>query len=366
MIIELSKSKLSDVFYSISKTVSTDKNAIDVSYKGIQFLFKNSDLFLYTCNGDYFCRAHYGSVPMENFSFVIEYNHINKLIILAKEEIIVIDVQENNITLRDGKSKYKMQYMSLTDFSYMFSSVDATKNKIVTLKSGGFNKVLSFLKQSLPTQENFKNIKGIYFDGSFVVTNMSSIAIDPYIDKIDNPLFLSLESFKIISSLLQEKGTEVTLSTYKDGLVAESGDGTYILRCLSDKFPNYLLVLGRVKNHTCRVTIKTSDLAIACKKLISFTDSDKSNFGRLHFFSDKLVIKATTENRAGEEIIDISTEGITGMTQELSFSASLSRLSMVISQIKNETIAITFSESLSEFVIKNNESIYIEATLNFK
>ena len=363
MIVELSKSKLSDVFNYISKTVSIDKNAADVSYKGIQFLFKNSDLYLYTCDGSYFCRAYYGSVQMENFSFAVEYNHINKLVILAKEETISIDIQESGITLKDGKSKYKMQYMSLTDFSHTFSSIDATKTKIFTFKSGEFNKVLSFLKQSLPTQEDFKSIKGIYFDGSFVVTNMTSIAINLYTDKIDNPLFLSVESFKIISKLLQEKDVEVTLSTYKSGLIAESGNGTYILRCLAEKFPNYLSKLDAVNKHSHKVVIKTTDLSIACKKLISFTDSDRSNFGRLTFYSDKLVIAASTENRVGEEIIDIDTDTI---SQELSFSANLNRLAMLISQIKNDTITITFSELLKEYVIRSNESIYIEATLYYK
>jgi hypothetical protein len=365
MILELSKSKLIDVLYFVSKTVSTDKSPKDVAYKSIQFVFKNNELILYTYNGTNFCRAMYGSLNMDNFSFFIEYEPFYKLVSSAKEDIISLDITKTDITFKGGKSKYKIQYIiTQSDFSYVFVVVDHMKVNMAILKSEDFDKQSSILRLTLPKQnDEFKNLQGIYFDGSFAATDMKSLAIDHYTDKVDTPIFIAFDSFIIISKLLQEKNTILTLSLFKNSLVAESGTSTYILTLLSDTFPNHRSILNRVNKHMYSVTMNTHELLDVCKKLVSFTDSDRSNFGRLQFNQNNLIITASSETKSGEETIDIINSNI---TTEIKMSVNLVKLSIILSRIKNNTVTITFSDSHSEYAIVNNKSVYIETTLNYK
>jgi len=362
MKVSISKNDLSTAFQYVARTVNVSKNAVDAAYKGIQFVFKNNNLFLYTCDGNHFCRAYYGSTEMEDFSFVVEYDLISKLVYLAKEDILLLDIQENSIFLKDGKSRYKMQYMTLIDYSYMFTNIDSEKVYITTLKHESFNKALSFLKQSLPKQENFKHLNGIYFDGMFVVTNIVGLAIYPYTDMISNSIFISLESFQILSNVLQEQNSEVMLCNYKDNFIAESGKNTYLLKCMTDSFPNYKPIVSRIDNHPYKAVIKVNDLRIACKKLVSFTNPIRNNSGKFCFYTDRLIITAASENKMGEETIQIETDGI---IQEIYIFINLARLIILISHIKEKEIIITFSKSLKEYVIKNGDAVYIEGTLPF-
>lgn len=367
MKIVLSKDRLVDSFFYISKISSKAKKAAFAPYKCVQFIFKEKTLTLYANNGLNMCKFIYGEVQeADNFSCLIEFALIDKLISLSKSSEISFSFDDTMVILQDGKSKYKIAYVPLDDFSHLFNSIELTaKNKIASLDYAVVRDIPGILSPAIPAQDAISHLKGVYFDGSFVATNQLSVAVCSCLDKeIKHPAFLTIESFGIMTSVF--RGNVVTEDLYMNGnnIVAVAGEATFLLNLMSATFPNYKPIVDKVKAHAHKINILMEDFNVACMKLISFTDTDplKKNKAKLTITSNSVTIEARADNKIGTEVILLTASNIPA-DKTIEFFVNLQHLKEFIPNFRKSEVMISFDDVHSEIGLSSDTILYVDGTI---
>lgn len=360
MILSLDKQKLENSLFFVEKVIA--KSSTNPQYHGVQFLFKDKNLYLYASNGTILCEVLYPDIEVEPMSRIVDFILLDKVVSLSDSEKITLDFREDALYISDAKSEYKMAYMVTQDYSTYFTSITKPDKEICKIKLSAIARVSSFITACLPTKTNFAQLYGVFFDGNFVATNSYSLAVCPMLPKPLGKLsfFLSSESFSLLSKLVAESDIAYFYNV-GTGLVATIDTTTYILSTMANEFPNYKIVFDRFKKHTRTVTISKATAIKCCKKLVSFTDKHKRNSVGLTFREKELIIAASSDTKQGKEVLSIKD---LHLEEEISFSINLVKFLDYLSHIYNSETTLSFGESLTEYALKDGDSVYIESILN--
>ena len=360
MKVTLNKVELEETLFYASKTVVRSK-AIIVSQQGIQFLFKDNKLYLYSYNGLHCGEVYYGEVVADNFSCLLEYSLIEKVISLSEAKELELTFDDDALTITDSDSEYRIQYMQKHDISNIFDGIDvANQKQFLEMDLADFRDIYSFVSPCIPTQAGYVRLRGVYYDGNFMATNTTGFAYYPFSEVITDKVFMSLETFQILSSIAP-KGLDAFFYMINGRFVATIGRSKYILSLLNSDFPDYAKVMERVCGHEYTIKLNKSSLIKKCKKLGSFTSKYRRNSALLTVSENELVLEVMAETKRGKEKLDIETEGLSGITIE--FSIDLLRLVSYLAHVFNETISITCGKNLNEFALKDGQAVYVDGML---
>jgi DNA polymerase III sliding clamp (beta) subunit (PCNA family) len=323
-------------------------------------MFDGKNLCLYAYDGTHFCKVIYGDpmvVPVYNC--YVEFALVEDIVSLSKSDDIEIEFTGDALLFNDGKSEYRIQYAKANDLSYIFRDFDKNAAILVKLDLAGCKTAQSFLSPCVPTMSAFAALRGVYFDGNFVASNGSGLAFQPFLDKIDNPIFISLDSFQLLTGL-SALNEDAEIRVIGEKCFVSVGPATYIIALMSGKFPNYERIVGAFKKHACKATFDRDEAKASCKKLMNIAKKQINCPASFVFSQSEVSISVVAENKRGKEVLEVKTDGL---QEAVTFSANLSFFADYLSHFFNEEVVVTFDRDPSGFALHDGESIYYTMVL---
>lgn len=354
--------RFSNMLFYVGLVTKKYKLTTNKQYKCIQFKFKDNILKLYSCDGVHVCETIYGNVEnSKEFSCMIEYSLLDDIVSLSDAQTIKLKFRDKSLLLSDNGNEYKMQYVENYDFSFLVENIKMDfKDPIAKLETWQLKEVTSFISCCFPKKDEYGHLRGVYFDGNFVATNIISCSVFSQIKMISKPIFMSLNSFLILSSITNDE----PFSLYNDGgkFVIKNNEATYILTVMADKFPNYKHVFDIVKNHKYTIVLDRNQVHKACKKLLHFSDKIYRNSSKIVLSKeDSISIEVLSGEKEGKEILKLKE---TNVDKNIEFSLNISHLLVYIGNINSELIYLSFNDTPNEIGIGDNDKrLYIETTL---
>jgi len=358
MKVQLATEDLKNCLAYAHKLVARTKAAIAAGI-GIQFLFKNNVLRLYCSNGVQICEITVGAVDCLDFNCVLEFAVLYKVISLSDSDMLDLSFEDSSLSLMSGKNEYDLVYLTERDYSLwvkweQLESVFIAEVSVVELK-----KAQSFLAVCLPSATAFSHFKGINFDGNLVATNTHGFAYYALNLVIEEPLFISLESFSLLAGM-EQSDDKVVLHRNGNSVVASVGKARYLVSLMATSFPKYDKVIQRLKKHSHTVRIPKDTFAKACKKLSLFTDSYRKNSAHITITSGEMSLAVSSETKKGKEVISIETGEI---SNEISFFVNLVDIRDYAAQVSGSTVELTFNDTIDDYAIRDGGAWYIDRTL---
>jgi DNA polymerase III sliding clamp (beta) subunit (PCNA family) len=358
MVIKLKTETLQNGLFYISK-IGFKTRVVQEVYKCVQFKFNAGLLSLYAYNGTEACEFFYGNIDVfESFSRTVDFNILNKLISHSKSEFIECDFTEKQLIIKEQKSRYELQYMFQESLSYIFEGFNPAKPFLVQFDIKCLEDALFFVNPCLPPAgEALAYLNGIYFDGNAVVTDKISIAIYPILEKpLSQPLFISFESFKIMAKSAS-KGGIGSIYVIDDKLIFTTGTFRYLLRLMSNPFPNYKSVVTSLQSLAHTVLVKTEDITAACKKLVALG----VKYGFVTFSKDKISLKASSDAAQGQEDVDIVHSITLKDDTAIELKMPFEKLLACLLHIKGKEIVFAFDSVSKQYIIREDKAIYINS-----
>src|SRR5271157_3273954 len=189
----IKQQQFSEALFYLNQITKKIKTTPYLHYKCVQFLVKNEELILYSCDGSQLCEIKMGKFSgIENFSKMVELFSINDVVQLSKSDNIKLTFKDKQLIVSDDTGEYKVPYGEDHDFSYIVTSagVDYLNCKLLDVEPQYLKEILMFLSACLPIRGEYTQYRGVYFDGNFVTTNALSCAVYKYGDAIKEPIFI--------------------------------------------------------------------------------------------------------------------------------------------------------------------------------
>lgn len=359
MKIELNTQKLQNALSCISRIGFNSKN-INIQQKGIQFTFNIGRLLLYAYNGSEACEYVFGEVPVnENFIKILDFTMLNNIISNSSSESLIVEFKATNVTVKDKKSKYDIQYISKESLPYVFEKFIPGLQPVITLSDISFDSAFSFLSPCIPSSGHAAYLNGVYLDGNAVSTDKSSMAVYPLFPKMPNKnFFITSDSFKILTKNITK---ETTFSFYiLDGnLLCVTDTFKLMLRLMENPFPDYKSVVSKMDNFNFKVSVKTKDLIAACRRLTSLGVS----FGSMNFSMSFLRMQINSEKAQGMEELE-ALEPLTDLGDGMiEFKISFEKLLSCLARIKSDKIDIYFDSNTAQYKVQDGDAFYIHSII---
>ena len=358
MKVQLATEDLKNCLAYAHKLVARTKAAIAAGI-GIQFLFKDKTLRLYCSNGVQICEITFGAIDCSDFNCVLEFAVLYKVISLSDSDILDLSFEDNSLSLVSGKNEYDLVYLTEKDYSLWIKGEQLENIFITEIPIAELKKAQSFLAVCLPSATAFSHFKGINFDGNLVATNTHGFAYYALNLVVEEPLFISLESFSLLAGMEQ---SDDKVMLYKNGnsITASVGKARYLVSLMATSFPKYDKVIQRLKKHTHTVHIPRDTFAKACKKLSLFTDSYRKNSAHITITPGEMALAVSSETKKGKEVISVETGDI---LNEISFFVNLVDIRDYAAQVSGNTIELTFNDTIDDYAIRDGGAWYIDRTL---
>jgi len=358
MNIQLSTREIEDCLIYINRMLSRTKSVI-AKAAGVQFLFKNNILKLYCSNGTQTCEVTFGKVDCLDFTCVVEFSTLFKIISLSESGDLTFEFNKDSVFITSDKNEYTLSYLSGKDHSLVFSDVPVDSNPFAVLNIEELQKAVTFLSFCLPNIAALIHFRGINLDGNLTSTNTHAFAFYNLNEKVKESIFLSVESFSLIAGL---EAADETVSLYKAGncVLAIVERAKYLLTIMANKFPNYSKIVQRLEKHIHFVSVDKNTLIKSCKKLTSFVDKYKKNAAKITITQDTISIEAFAETKKGKEVIDIETDTI---TEEITFFVNLVDFIGYSNRVTDAAVVISFGSTVEDYAIRDEKAWFIDRTL---
>ncbi len=269
MKISVSRGELEDKLLVASKAVS--KRTIKPALSG--FLFDVSDeVLVYATDMETGVKAKIQANEIEGEGkFVVDANTMLDIVKSLSSDIVDIELDENNLIVYSGRSKFLLTTMDPMEFPEFTS---AETDRYVEVDTSILDEMVDKVMFSAATDEFMRNLYGVFWEMSD--GNLRLVASDGFrLALMDQPVsfdmeisfLISLPSMKELKNVLSNTG-EPTLNLRFDGkrLSVEAGDVEVTMRVVDADFPDYRRVLP--SHHSTKVVLSRDELLDALKRVM--------------------------------------------------------------------------------------------------
>lgn len=341
MNIVLEKQRLVDCFKYLNKVAPRSKNSKTMAYKNVQFVFKNNELSFIAFDGEYFVIVKYGAVPCEDTRVLVEYDTTVKLINLVSSNDLKFSIDESKVKIIDNKNKYSLQIFKGSDFYYLYEEISIPSDPVLTISSDDMCKAVGFVNPCIAADTTQAALRGVYFDGSFLTTDTSSVAYYPFEVPTDNPFFMAKDAANILANLPEK--TDIKIYNIKNGIVVVTERAIFLLPVLASNFPKYESILSKINNYGLFARIDTDTLLKACNRMLLFTDPFLKKSAVFKMNDMGITIESSSETKEAVENIPYIESKLEG---EISFSMDIKRLVDYLSGSNSTSILFKFSKEI--------------------
>lgn len=358
MQVQISARELEDCLIYIHKAVVRTKSVISSSI-GVQFLFKDGILRLYSSNGVQPCEVTFGAIACSNFNCVLEFSVLYKIVSLSESGMLELTFESDSLSIVSGKNEYNLVYLTERDYSLLINDVKVEDTPIAEIPIAELRKAVLFLSMCMPSTAMYSHFRGVNFDGNLAATNTHGFAYYTMNLTIAEPLFIAIESFNLLAGM---EIADDTILLHKNGnrVIASVGRARYFISLMANTFPKYDRIIQRLNKHTHTVNIPKDLFLKACKKLSSFTDADRKNAVFITVNAEEVSLAARAETRKGKEVIAVETENI---SNEVSFSVNLVDILGYATRVSDTIVRLSFNDTIDDYAIRDGGAWYIDRTL---
>lgn len=268
-------------------------------------------------------------------------------------ESITISQEEKNLSIKSGKSSFKLFSQSPEDFPAIKRP---SSDKKIALKRADFIKALNKVDYAIYPDESRLSLNGVYIhklDGKlrFVASDSYRLCFYefPFEDKIENTLISKKGVAEIIKIFSQEEGDTIFISIEDSYASFESDDTTFITRLREVKFPNYVEVLPL--NNPFKSYIDKSKILESLQRLLVITEENTKGV-MFSLKQDVISIKGVNiELGEGEDEIDHIYDG-----ESLDIGFNAQYLIEAISNVESEKIEMSIKDSNRAVLISGDEN----------
>lgn len=363
MNVSFDKIELKRCFGYLSKIAVRTKKASNEAYKNIQFLFKDNQLHLYSMDGEYLIKVLYGDVNFKDSSYMIEYLTLNNLINLIDDDTINMDFEEDKIFINTKDNKYTLQCRGESDFSYILSELKDDIVHEVTMSILDISNAVHFVSACISGETVSSRYRGVFFDGNFVTTDESSLAIFPSYNEDPGKFFITKDGALILASFPKED--RMTLKCTSSHLIVENEKVVLMLPQLVAEFANYNSVLSRIKSYEYSIKIDRETLLKTCSRLFLFTDTYVRQSATFNISPEGVVIESQSETKQASENLII--KEMNTSQEHINFSINIKKLQELVASTTGDVLTLKYTDDMNTrnpLVIESeNRSMYLLTTL---
>lgn len=257
--------------------------------------------------------------------------------------------EDDFVTLKSGRSRYKLPCLSSDDFpsipSGSFESSFSIESSLIveSIEKSLFaicNDDSRYYLTGLSILSNGNELKVSSTDGNRISRSTYKINCDNF--SVIVPKKSAMEIKKIASN-----SCDVNISLSKSLIKIESADVEYVSRLIDGEFPDLDRVIPSQNNN--KVIVETKSM-IECLERISISANDKSKSIKLKITQNKIEI--TTQN--GYEELLCNYDG-----NDILSGFNSSYLLDILKNIDNKDTALLFKDGSSPLLVNNSNSQYV-------
>ena len=294
-------------------------------------------------------RAVVATDTAESFSFVVDYARISAIVANLKDDAAIsIDIDEDKITIKSGRSKFNIQTLQSNDFPLISNGEAVSK---VTIQQEEFKRLITSVQKSMATKDTRTQLNGLFFE---VKDNVLSLVASDGMRLSVNSIPLECENVdRIIPAAtvlrLSKALTSGEMSIEFSGQsVKFSINGNDIVSKIIDaKFPDYRRVIP--SNHAQSITISKDSIIESCKR-VSIPANEKFRGIRVEIGKTMNFSCASGKETATDEF-DIDYDG---KPIEMGFNSDF--LIDAASSIAGDTITLSFNNDVQAAIMMKDES----------
>lgn len=282
----------------------------------------------------------------DDFAFTADYERLCKVVSnLPDDSNVTIDIEENKITLKSGRSKFAVQTLPARDFPLFDSG--KSKNSI-TLKQEDFKRMLQGVSKSMATKDVRYQLNGVFFEVkdnvlSLVASNGFSLAHDTIDVDIEDCEYIIPAAN--VSRLIKMLGNGDLKITFCEKRIKFEIDGNEIITNIIDaKYPNYRRVLPQGLKHS--IEIDKNQFITSCNRA-AISAQEKIRAIRIGF-SNQMVFTGASGIEQSSDDFDID---YGGDPFEIGFNVDY--LINAASPIDAEKITLRFENNMRPVVFES-------------
>ncbi|MCX7770532.1 MAG: DNA polymerase III subunit beta [Proteobacteria bacterium] len=287
---------------------------------------------------------------IEKGSTCIPAKKFYEIIKSLNEEKIEMQIENNHLKIKAGKSQFKIFTQDPLDFPKI-KTLDQSKRN--TLKKEDLQKSIEKIEYAIYQDESRLSLNGIYIhnnDGKlrFVASDgyrLSYNEIEYDGEAID--VLIPKKAIGDIKKICREsKSPEIKLSIESNMACFETENITFITRLNEAKFPNYKDV---IPDNKMRAFINKSEIINSIEKLLTIADEMTKS---IVLNIDETRIKmSTANNEVGEAEDEIETK-YEGENLTIGFNGEF--LLAAIKHVDSDTIEMSFKDSQTAVIISGD------------
>lgn len=268
-------------------------------------------------------------------------------------ESITINTEEKNISIKSGKSSFRLFSQSPEDFPAIKKP---SSEKKITLKRTDFIKALNKVEYAIYPDESRLSLNGVYLhkvDGKLRFVSSDSFRLCyyefPFTENIENILISKKGTSELIKIFSSEESENISISIEDNYAGFETEDAIFITRLREVKFPNYIEVLPL--NNPFKSYIEKEKIIESLQRLLVIADESTKGV-MFSIKQDVILIKgANIELGEGEDEIDHIYDG---ESLEIGFNAQY--LIEAISNVESDKIEMSIRDSNKAVLISGDEN----------
>jgi DNA polymerase-3 subunit beta len=255
-----------------------------------------------------------------------------------------LEMKDNRLTVKAGKSRFALQTLSAADFPKIAEAKDQATQ--ITLPQKDFRKVLGLVQFAMAVQDIRYYLNGVLLstegDTLRVVAtdghrlSMASYRLAESVAKID--AILPRKTVLELIKLLDESDDPVQMSMHQNQVRFSFTGIEIVSKIVEGKFPDYTKVIPA--GYTNHVSLNRQTFLGALQRA-SILSNDKIRGVRLVFTKDSLsIICNNNEQEEAEENLPISYE-----RDAMDIAFNIAYLLDVLNHLTNETVLISLGDA---------------------
>ena len=283
---------------------------------------------------------------------------------LQSETKIEIKLKDNKLEIKSGSSQFNLFCLPASDFplsqqNFEHSSIKVNSKKLL--------KLINKTKFSVSNDETRHYLSGIFFHKTNInnILNLTAVATDSHRLSISNlnlkndidfePVIIPKKTIFLLSSLLENIDSEVSVSNDKTKVKFEFLNSVLVSKVIDGKFPKYDQVIPKENKKTLKVEL---DSFINSVDRVITVSSDKKEGVKMNISKESIELSVNDPNSGdGKELIKSEFS-----SQDMTISFNSRYLMDIAAQIEGNDVIFKLDESGSPVIINDtgdNDSFYV-------